>query len=142
MRASTFKAVLRLVVFILAVGFIFLVAHLQNLGDSYGAIDYFTYSVAHWNLQRPHHHKPATGKVGDKIIVMAKMEHEDTTWVAEELPEYVGSPKSRIKSQMNCSDPTPAGNRLYTRSTPLPVLQTSFPQASTRVTSPWLISPT
>jgi hypothetical protein len=87
MRANTFKACLRLVLFILAVGSIFLIAHLVDLGDSYGVVDYLSFSIAQWNLKRPYHHKPATSTVGDKIIVMAKMEHEDTSWVEEELPE-------------------------------------------------------
>lgn len=30
-----------------------------------------------------------TGEVGDKVIVMAKLAMEDTSWVAENLPEYV-----------------------------------------------------
>jgi hypothetical protein len=28
-----------------------------------------------------------SSKVGDKVIVMAKLQHEDTDWVAEHLPE-------------------------------------------------------
>lgn len=30
---------------------------------------------------------PMPGKVGDKVIIMAKTESEDTDWVAEDLPE-------------------------------------------------------
>lgn len=30
---------------------------------------------------------PLVGEVGDKIIVMAKMEKEDTSWVGQHLPE-------------------------------------------------------
>ena len=30
---------------------------------------------------------PLVGESGDKVIVMAKMEKEDTNWVAEHLPE-------------------------------------------------------
>lgn len=31
--------------------------------------------------------QPPLGRVEDKVIVMAKMEHENTDWVAENLPE-------------------------------------------------------
>jgi len=30
-----------------------------------------------------------TGPPGDKIVVIGRLQSEDTTWVAEELPEYV-----------------------------------------------------
>jgi hypothetical protein len=29
------------------------------------------------------------GEVGDKVIVMAKLALEDTSWVAEHLPKYI-----------------------------------------------------
>lgn len=32
------------------------------------------------------------GPLEDKVIVMAKLEEENTEWVGEELPEYVISP--------------------------------------------------
>jgi hypothetical protein len=32
----------------------------------------------------------AVPPVGDKVIVMATLESEDTSWVADKLPEYAG----------------------------------------------------
>lgn len=34
-----------------------------------------------------HFEQPPLGMVADKVIVMAKMENENTDWVAENLPE-------------------------------------------------------
>lgn len=34
-----------------------------------------------------HFEQPPLGMVDDKVIVMAKMENENTDWVAENLPE-------------------------------------------------------
>ena len=31
---------------------------------------------------------PLVGEAGDKVVVMAKMEKENTDWVGEHLPEY------------------------------------------------------
>ena len=89
MKSNTFKTALRLFLCFLTVGAVLLVAHLQDLGDQYGVVDYFTFSVSNLRASRPYHSKPVGNTVGDKVIVMAKMEHEDTSWVAEELPEYV-----------------------------------------------------
>lgn len=42
------------------------------------------------SLDLPSHStNPFNVEVGDKIIVMAKLEEEDTDWVQDELPEYV-----------------------------------------------------
>jgi hypothetical protein len=88
MRACTIKYGLRLLLCALAVGAFFLFAHLHDLGDQYGVVDYFTFSVLHGKLRHPHQvPTPAPDTAGDKVIVMAKMEHEDTSWVADELPE-------------------------------------------------------
>lgn len=35
----------------------------------------------------PNGTKPSGSNSSDKVIVMARLEHEDTRWVAEELPE-------------------------------------------------------
>lgn len=34
-------------------------------------------------------YNPTGENTGDKIVIMAKLEAEDTEWVAEKLPEYV-----------------------------------------------------
>lgn len=33
-----------------------------------------------------------SGEVGDKVIVMARLASEDTSWVAENLPKYTSTP--------------------------------------------------
>jgi hypothetical protein len=64
--------------------------HLEDLSDQYNVSDY-----VHASLQNTFHHgtldyhAPFDGKVGDKVIIMAKLEKEDTEWVAENLPECV-----------------------------------------------------
>lgn len=37
---------------------------------------------------------PIVGKVEDKVVIMAKVESEDTQWVADNLPEYYYRPSS------------------------------------------------
>ncbi len=89
MKSSSFKSIVRCVLCVLTVGAILLLAHFQDLGDQYGVMDYFTFAVSNMNPRRPQQHGPIGAIAADKVIVMAKMEHEDTSWVAEELSEYV-----------------------------------------------------
>lgn len=89
MKPGTLKTAVRGVVCFLTLGAILLLAHLQDLANQYGVVDYFTFSLSNTMSRRPYHPNPPRNVTGDKVIVMAKMEHEDTTWVAEELPEYV-----------------------------------------------------
>jgi hypothetical protein len=89
MKSSNFKTPLRLAICLLLIGAFVLFTHLHDLGDQYGAVDYFTLSLFGLSTHQPQEPKPVGSKGGDKVIVMAKMEHEDTSWVAEELPEYV-----------------------------------------------------
>lgn len=64
-------------------------AHLKDLYDQYHAGEY----VADWwkyKQPQPNYQDVAHQVyVGDKVIVMAKLEEENTNWVEEELPEYV-----------------------------------------------------
>ena len=99
MKTSAFKTAVRLAFCLFAIGAFLLLAHLQDLGDQYGVLDYFTFSVSNLRHSRFYHSKPVGNIVGDKVIVMAKMEHEDTSWVAEELPEYV--PLSAVRLVTN-----------------------------------------
>lgn len=87
MKTASMKTIARGGVCLLMIVMILLFAHLRDLGDQYGVVDYFTSSVSNTVRKQPYHARPAGNTVGDKIIVMAKMEHEDTSWVAEELPE-------------------------------------------------------
>lgn len=89
MKSSTFKAFTRVVLCLTTIGAVLLFVHYQNLGDQYGVVDYFTFSVLRVTPNRPYEPKLVGSIAGDKIIVMAKMEEEDTSWVAEELTECV-----------------------------------------------------
>lgn len=62
-------------------------AHLQDLYNQYRAGAY----LVDWLDRNGPVHSPASGDgtPGDKVIVMAKLEEEDTNWVEEELPECV-----------------------------------------------------
>lgn len=62
-------------------------AHLHDLYNQYRA---GTYLVDWLDRNGPVHSSPS-GDItpGDKVIVMAKLEEENTDWVEEELPEYV-----------------------------------------------------
>lgn len=58
----------------------------------YNVNDFVYSSVAealHYNLDT---YNPTGENTGDKIVIMAKLEAEDTEWVAEKLPEYVPYP--------------------------------------------------
>lgn len=74
--------------FLLAICLFALKQHLQDIYDQYGAGAYLVELWKQHGLQStalvPNH-----GSVGDKVIVMAKLEEEHTEWVEEELPEYV-----------------------------------------------------
>lgn len=62
--------------------------HLEDLWDQYNVPAYLRSSLKssfrHGSLEYP---PPIPGKTGDKIIVMAKLEKEDTDWVVKNLPE-------------------------------------------------------
>ena len=68
--------------------------HLQDLSDQYNTSAYIHASIQNsFRYGSLDYHTPFDGKVGDKIIIMAKLEKEDTEWVAANLPECV-SPAS------------------------------------------------
>lgn len=64
--------------------------HLEDLWDQYNVPAYlrssFKNSFRHGELD---HLAPVPGKMGDKIIIMARLERENTDWVAKNLPESV-----------------------------------------------------
>lgn len=49
----------------------------------------FVYSSVAKALHYNDTYNPTGENTGDKIVIMAKLEAEDTEWVAEKLPEYV-----------------------------------------------------
>lgn len=56
---------------------------------------------------------PLMGEAGDKIIVMAKMEKENTDWVGERLPEY--TPWSHLVSCKRSDIPQLAERNIHRR---------------------------
>ncbi|OJD15808.1 hypothetical protein ACJ73_08944 [Blastomyces percursus] len=107
------KCSLRFVVGIsclILVALVFLVLHLADLLDQYSGgsylIDYF-YARFHsgsFDLQKD----PAQAhdvKVGDKTIVVAKLEEEDTDWVRDELPDWQRAVYVVNPSQKALNDP-------------------------------------
>ena len=59
---------------------------LLDLGNQYSALAYLQASFSYALFEKWEPQRPAGAKAGDKIIVMAKMESEDTSWVEDELP--------------------------------------------------------
>jgi hypothetical protein len=69
---------------ILLIPFFLLIRKLDEIWIQYNVPAYIQSSIEHGALEQP---PPLPGAIGDKIIVMAKLEEEDTSWVAEYLPE-------------------------------------------------------
>ncbi len=66
--------------------------HLEDIWTQYDVPAYVfsaykSSSLAGEGYATPHHKRPSANNSSDKVIVMAKLELEDTDWVAEELPE-------------------------------------------------------
>lgn len=64
-----------------------LLAHMRDLGEQYGVLDYLAATVANTFSNQPPPRAMAVHTAGDKVVVMGRMENEDTTWVEEDLPE-------------------------------------------------------
>ena len=72
---------------------VLLTKHLVDLGNQYSASAYLQASLANTFFHTPPDSPPSVAiEAGDKIVVMAKMESEDTDWVSNELPSFVDSP--------------------------------------------------
>lgn len=70
----------------LVVAFLILVKlRLYDIWDQYNVPAYVSSSLG--LKEDGHFEHPPLGMVGDKVVVMAKMEKENTDWVAENLPE-------------------------------------------------------
>ena len=63
----------------------FLLQHFADLWDQYNVSAYLTSSYGPTDLQPP---DGFSGAPGDKVVVMAKMEKQDTSWVVRELPDW------------------------------------------------------
>ena len=64
----------------------------HHLEDLWGQYRVGMYIATSWKNSFKHGTVQDTarfqGKLGDKVIIMAKLEQEDTDWVSDELPEY------------------------------------------------------
>ena len=63
-----------------------LVRKLNEIWDQYNVPAYIQASFDHGSQKQP---PPISGQVGDKIVIMAKLENEDTSWVKEHSPTYI-----------------------------------------------------
>lgn len=96
-------------------------SHLWDLGNQYHA---GAYLMDWWSRSEDHSEAvPFHGPPGDKAIVMAKLEEEDTDWVAEELPEYVVSHSSPVKSATDTVCSQVATSALRRQSVQIDLLQ-------------------
>lgn len=66
--------------------------HLEEIWDQYSVKNYIVDSVFYYITPEEASDKPEELEWGDKVIVMARMEEENTDWVQQELPEYVKIP--------------------------------------------------
>lgn len=87
-------------------------AHLQDLCNQYRAGAY----LVDWLDRNGAVHSSIEGNtaLGDKVIVMAKLEEEPADWVEEQLPEYAFCPRLML---FNPLTHPPAGNEPSTSST-------------------------
>ncbi|PGH18308.1 hypothetical protein AJ79_00647 [Helicocarpus griseus UAMH5409] len=98
------------IVCLILVLFWFLKRHLEDIFDQYSGGSYF---IDFFNL-RFHPESlsfqqgtipPENVKVEDKVIVMAKLEEEDTSWVKEELPDWQNAIYTVNPSKKSTEDP-------------------------------------
>ena len=75
---------------ILVIPLLVLVRELVDRADQYRVPAYLraTFKNFHHGAPELELLEPVDNTVGDKVIVMARLEHEDTSWVADGLPEY------------------------------------------------------
>ena len=84
---------------------VLLTRHLLDLGNQYSAFAYFQASFKKSLSYSPSNYPPAVGvEADDKIVVMAKVESEDTDWVAREVPSLV------VTSSLSFRAATPYAN--------------------------------
>lgn len=124
------KATKRLVIgasVVLILLLVLLARHLLDLGNQYSAWAYFRTSLANSLFNAPSNYPPTIHvEVDDKVVVMAKMESEDTDWVARELPSFVTTTPLFFSSKYHPQAPSsnihlthyPAGNAQSTPSIP------------------------
>ena len=75
---------------VLLIPLLILIRELADRADQYKAPTYLQaifLKTFHNDVSALDSPGPIDVEVGDKVIVMAKLEHEDTNWVADHLPE-------------------------------------------------------
>ena len=81
--------------FLLSIPLFLITRHFADIWDQYNISSYIAASWQNTFRYGTVENIPAfDGKPGDKVIIMAKLEKENTDWVTEELPEYVLPPSS------------------------------------------------
>ena len=79
-------------IFLLGIPLFLVTRHFADIWDQYSISSYIAASWQNTFRYGKVENIPAfDGKPGDKVIIMAKLEKENTDWVTEELPEYVAS---------------------------------------------------
>lgn len=94
---------------VILIPFFLLIRHLLDLGNQYNVTAYIQSSFLSSAQDKV---PPIPAKPGDKIIIMAKLEAEDTSWVAEYLPDW-----QHAIYTVNPSSPSSSSNKTLT--TPL-----------------------
>lgn len=98
---------------ILVLSFLVLRNRLEDIWDQYNVPAYIYASFESSFGQRTlGFHAPLFSDVGDKVIIMAKMEKENTEWVSEHLPESVTIPLPHPTLLLHSLKHDLAGNEL------------------------------
>lgn len=85
--ATRFAVIASLILIVLL---LLLKNHLEDLWDQYRVGAYITTSWSNTFQYGAVENNPAfRGEPGNRVIVMAKLEKEDTDWVSVGLPEYI-----------------------------------------------------
>lgn len=99
MRRSTRRFLLLATPFLIIVILLLTPNPVSDIYDQYNVPAYIASSVTQY-WREPQRASAIKGaKPGDKVIVMARLEEEDTSWVEEELAEYEISLFRRRRSQ-------------------------------------------
>ena len=101
--SRTLRWTIRLTFIGIAILIFWLIRHFLDIGRQYSAGTYFSHSAYNFWHSLPEDERPAilteTNQKGDKIVVIGKLEAEDTAWVEEYLPEYTF--RSSLLSSVN-----------------------------------------
>ena len=86
---------------VLVVLLLVLKSQIEDRWDQYGVGSYIRHKAATtFKDGTLDYLPPLPGITGDKVIVMAKLENDDTRWATEELSEYICLISSRIRHSL------------------------------------------